>query len=136
MSRLVGALCSSFCSDVQTLGTVCSESDGPEDLQAMAEALRMTEEESQTLMEQGQQLRKSRGLLHGIRALPGRLLGRPNGSNGTPRAGEGGGLGSHWVQFLTEEEPSAGKQDASSAAVGSTAAEDDMTELPVSVPSA
>ena len=122
-----------------------SESDGPEDLQAMAEALRMNEEESETLMQQGQQLRKSRGLLHGIRALPGRLLGRPNGSSGTPKAGGAGGeggLGSHWVQFLTEEEPSSGRQDAPSAAAasGATAAsngvQDDSSELPVSVPSA
>jgi hypothetical protein len=113
---------------------VCSESDGPEDLQALAEALRMNEEENETLMAQGQHLRKSRGLLHGIRALPGRLLGRPNG---TPRAAAAeGGLGSHWVQFLTEDEPNPNATASTSAAQpGSVSAEPDLNELPVSVPS-
>lgn len=119
--------------------TVCSESDGPEDLQAMAEALRMNEEESQTLMQQGQLLRKSRGLLHGIRALPGRLLGRPNGSSGTPKSGGEAGLGSHWVQFLTEDEPKKDPAASSSRPALNNAgsvAQDDLNELPVSVPSA
>lgn len=114
---------------------MCSESDSPEDLQALAEALRMTEEETETLMQQGQQLRKSRGLLHGIRTLPGRLLGRPNGSSGTPKAGSEGGLGSHWVQFLTEGEPKLEPTAPTGANVGSTSAQDDLNELPVSVPS-
>lgn len=97
----------------------------------------MNEEESEALIQQGQQLRKSRGLLHGIRTLPGRLLGRPNGSSGTPKAGDvggEGGLGTHWVQFLTEDEPKLDAAVAPNVASGST--QDETPELPVSVPSA
>ena len=97
----------------------------------------MNEAESAVLMQQGQQLRKSRGLLHGIRALPGRLLGRPNGESSTPKAGGEGGLGTHWVQFLTEDEPapSAAASVPHENHVGDRA-KDDSKELPVSVPSA
>lgn len=117
---------------------MCSETDGVEDLNALAEALRMNEAESAALMQQGQQLRKSRGLLHGIRALPGRLLGRPNGYSGTPKAGSGGGLGTHWVQFLTEDEPvvSAGTSAPHEINPGADGSKNDSKELPVSVPSA
>jgi hypothetical protein len=96
----------------------------------------MSEEEAETLMQHGKQLRRSRGLLHGIRTLPKRLLGNPSGGSGTPHARSEGGLGSHWVQFLTEDPEVKHEAAASTSANIRSENSGDLTELPVSVPSA
>jgi hypothetical protein len=83
---------------------VCSDGDGLEDLQGSTESLKMPDKESETLLQQGQQLCRSRGLLHGISALPKRLLGKPSGGSGSPKARSEVGLGIHWVNIgLTSE---------------------------------
>lgn len=94
----------------------------------------MSTEEAQTLMQHGQQLKKSRGLLQGIRRLPARLLGGGNsGSASTPKAGEDS-IGSQWVQFLmNDEQSSAGQENGLQQAAARVG---DTEELPVSAPSA